>query len=196
MLAEHYTQQVTVDNHAIGGRTARRFIDEGHLDAIWRDIRAGDYLLVQFGTNDGHRTATYSHNGQTIAYYLEPQTEFKTWLQKYVDGAKTRDVQLVLVTPPPRNSAYCTGGNGTGAHAQAMREVAAANAVPLVDLNAAMVELLTNSCPAPVPEKIFLVRADGSIDGTHFQEYGARVMSSVVASEMAKAGLSIVLFAR
>jgi lysophospholipase L1-like esterase len=196
MLAEHYTSQVSVDNRALGGRTARRFIDEGHLDGIWRDIRAGDYLLVQFGTNDGHTSATYTLNGQTIPYYLEPQTAFKSWLQRYVDGAKARGVQLVFVTPPPRNSAYCTGANGTGAHAQAMRELAAANGVPLVDLNASMVELLKNTCPAPVPERIYLVRADGSIDGTHFQEYGARVMSSMVAQAMARAGLSIAQFAR
>lgn len=196
MLPAQYSNQVTVDNRAIGGRSARRFIDEGHLDAIWSDIRAGDYLLVQFGTNDGHRTATYTLNGQTIPYYLEPQTDFKTWLQKYIDGAKTRGVQLVFVTPPPRNSAYCTGGNGTGAHAQAMRELAAANGVPVADLNAKLVTYLTNICPAPVPENFFLLRADGTVDGTHFQEHGARVMSSMVADGMAEASLIIDQFRR
>lgn len=196
MLPGQYTNQVTVDNRAIGGRSARRFIDEGHLDGIWRDIRAGDYLLVQFGTNDGHRSATYTLNGQTIPYYLEPQTDFKIWLQKYVDGAKARGVQLVFVTPPPRNSAYCTGGNGTGAHAQAMRELAAANGVPVADLNAKLVTYLTNICPAPVPENFFLLRADGTVDGTHFQEHGARVMSSMVADGMAEAALAIDQFRR
>lgn len=196
MLPLQYNNQVTVDNRAIGGRSARRFIDEGHLDAIWRDSRAGDYVLVQFGTNDGHRTATYTINGQTIPYYLEPQTDFKSWLQKYVDGAKARELKLVFVTPPPRNSAYCTGGNGTGAHAQAMRELAAVNGVPLVDLNAKLVTYLMNICPAPVPENFFLLRADGTVDGTHFQEHGARVMSSMVADGMAEAALAIDQFRR
>ncbi len=191
MLREQYTSQVTIDNRAIGGRTARRFIDEGRLNAIWNDIRAGDYLLVQFGTNDGHRTATYTINGQTIPYYLAPQTDYKMWLQRYVDGAKMRGVQLVFVTPPPRNSAYCTGSNGTAAHAQAMRELAAANRIPLVDLNARVVNHLMNICPAPVPENFFLRRNDGSVDGTHFQENGARIMSRMVAAGMAEAGLSI-----
>lgn len=191
MLREQYNNQVTIDNRAVGGRSARRFIDEGLLDGIWRDIRAGDYLLVQFGTNDGHRTATYTINGQTIPYYLEPQTDYKTWLQKYVDGAKARGVQLVFVTPPPRNSAYCTGGNGTGAHAQAMRELAATNRVPLADLNSKLVNYLTNICPSPVPENFFLLRPDGTVDGTHFQEHGARVMSAMVADGMAEAQLPI-----
>lgn len=191
MLREQYTAQVTIDNHAVGGRTARRFIDEGRLTEIWNGIRAGDYLLVQFGTNDGHRTATYTINGQTIPYYLAPQTDYKSWLQKYVDGAKARGVQLVFVTPPPRNSAYCTGGNGTAAHAQAMRELAAANQVPLVDLNAKLVNYLMNICPSPVPENFFLRRSDGTVDGTHFQENGARIMSKMVADGMAEANLAI-----
>jgi lysophospholipase L1-like esterase len=196
MLPGQYSNQVTVDNRAVGGRTARRFIDEGRLDAIWNDIRAGDYLLVQFGTNDGHRTATYTINGQTIPYYLDPQTDYKTWLQKYIDGAKARGVQLVFVTPPPRNSAYCTGGNGTAAHAQAMRELARANGVPLADLNTKLVTYLSNICPAPVPENFFLRRADGTVDGTHFQENGARIMSSMVADGMAEASLAIDQFRR
>jgi hypothetical protein len=115
MLPAQYDSQVKVINHAIGGRTARRFIDEGRLSAIWSVAKPGDYLLVQFGTNDGHRTATYTINGQTIPYYLEPSTDFKYYLSQYISGARSRNIRLVFVTPTPRNSAYCTGGNGTGA---------------------------------------------------------------------------------
>jgi lysophospholipase L1-like esterase len=106
MLPAQYDSQVKVINHAVGGRTARRFIDEGRLNAIWSVARPGDYLLVQFGTNDGNRTATYTINGQTIPYYLEPSTDFKYYLSQYISGARGRNVNLVFVTPTPRNSAY------------------------------------------------------------------------------------------
>ena len=183
MLAQHVGKtDVTVDNRAIGGRTARRFIDEGRLDEILADLLPGDYLLVQFGTNDGNRTATYDLGDQTIPYYLDPATDFKSYLQQYLDGARGHGALPVLVTPPPRNSAYCTGGNGTGAHAQAMRELGQAQGVPVVDLNAASVAYLKAICPAPTPEDFFLLRADGSIDGTHFQENGARILAGFVAS--------------
>jgi lysophospholipase L1-like esterase len=191
MLAEHYTDLVTVENRAIGGRTARRFIDEGLLDAIWEDIAAGDYLLVQFGTNDGHTSATYEIDGQEIPYYLDPDTDFKDYLKFYIDGAEERGVQLVFVTPPPRNSAYCTGGNGTGAHAQAMRELAQAEGIPLADLNEKTVSYLMAICPSPTPEDFFFIRSDGSVDGTHFQENGARIMSGFVADGIAEAGLPL-----
>jgi len=191
MLPALYDAQVHVFNHAIGGRTARRFIDEGRLDAIWAVAKSGDYLLVQFGTNDGNRTATYTINGQTIPYYLDPATDFKTWLAKYIDGASSRGIRLVFVTPTPRNSAYCTGGNGTGAWAQAMRELAAARGVPLVDLNLKTVNYLRAICPAPTPETFFFLRPDGTVDGTHFQENGARILARFVADGIGEAGLPL-----
>ena len=181
MLHEHFNDKVTVNNHAVGGRTARRFIDEGRLDSVWNQAQAGDVFLIQFGTNDGHRTATYTINGQTIPYYLDPNTGFKQYLQRYIDGAIMRDVTPVFVSPPPRNSAYCTGGNGTGAHAQAMRELATQNNVLLVDLNQSVVSYLMAICPSPTPEDFFFIRANGSVDGTHFQENGARIMSAMIA---------------
>jgi lysophospholipase L1-like esterase len=191
MLPALYDAQVTVFNHAIGGRTARRFIDEGRLTAIWNVAKAGDYLLVQFGTNDGNTTATYTINGQTIPYYLAPATDFKTWLTQYITGARARGIRLVFVTPTPRNSAYCTGGNGTGAWAQAMRELAAAEGIPLVDLNSKTVNYLRAICPAPTPENFFFLRADGTIDGTHFQENGARILARFVADGIGEASLPL-----
>ena len=43
---------VTVVNYANGGRSTRNFINEGSLDKIKENIKAGDYLFIQFGHND------------------------------------------------------------------------------------------------------------------------------------------------
>ena len=181
MLPVLVTSVAVVDNRAIGGRTARRFIDEGRLDQIWAKIQAGDYLLVQFGTNDGNRNASYESGGMTVPYYLDPATDFKTYVRRYIAGAKERGAVPVLVTPPPRNSAYCTGGNGTNAHAQALRELGESDDVGVVDLNMKTVSYLQAICPEPSPPDFFLERADGTVDGTHFQERGARKLADFVA---------------
>ena len=62
-----------------------------------------------------------------------------------------------------------------------MRELAAARGVALADLNQRSVEYLKAICPSPTPEDFFLLRADGSVDGTHFQENGARHLAAFVA---------------
>ncbi len=194
MLGALFDSKVALENRAIGGRTARRFVDEGTLAAIFDDLAAGDYLLVQFGTNDGNKTATYELDGETIPYYLDPATDFKTYLELYIDGARERSAVPVLVTPPPRNSAYCTGGNGTGAHAEAMRELGAAESVTVLDLNQESVDYLKAICPAPTPEDFFLLRSDGSVDGTHFQENGARILAGLVAGKMQRLSLPLTAY--
>jgi lysophospholipase L1-like esterase len=190
MLPAYVNDGVKIANRAIGGRTARRFIDDGKLDEIWSDIQPGDYLLVQFGTNDGNKTATYTHDGQMIPYYLDPETDFKKYLELYIEGARNRGAVPVFVTPPPRNSAYCTGGNGTGAHAQALRELGMAEQVAVSDLNERTVSYLEAICPAPDPPDFFLQKSDGTVDGTHFQESGARKLAEFVATGLREAGIS------
>jgi len=194
MLHEFFGSLVTIDNRAIGGRTARRFIDEGYLAKIFADIDDGDYLLVQFGTNDSNKSASYTLNGQTIPYYLDPATDFKAYLQQYIDGARTRGATAILVTPPPRNSAYCTGGNGTSAYAEAMRQLGMAKSVAVSDLNRRAVDYLKAICPAPTPENFFLIKADGSVDGTHFQENGARNLARFVSEGLREAATPLAAY--
>ncbi|MCD8158436.1 MAG: pectinesterase family protein [Clostridiales bacterium] len=43
---------VTINNYAQGGRACRSFLNEGKLDTIMENIKAGDYLFMQFGHND------------------------------------------------------------------------------------------------------------------------------------------------
>src|SRR5690606_38909461 len=65
-----------VRNHAIGGRSSRSFIAEGRLDAIARELRRGDVLLVQFGHNDAKQ--------EDPGRYTEPREEYPRWLMRYV----------------------------------------------------------------------------------------------------------------
>ena len=47
-----FDDQIIVDNHAVNGRSSKSFYDNGRLDTILGEIKAGDYLMVQFGIND------------------------------------------------------------------------------------------------------------------------------------------------
>jgi lysophospholipase L1-like esterase len=72
-----------------------------------------------------------------------------------------------------------------------MRELAEEEGVPLVDLNQKTVDYLMAICPAPTPEDFFFLRADGTVDGTHFQENGARILARFVADGIAEASLEL-----
>ncbi|MDP9151764.1 MAG: GDSL-type esterase/lipase family protein, partial [Myxococcota bacterium] len=197
MFAPLYNGKVTVVDAAVGGRTARRFIQEGHLAMILSAIKAGDYLLVQFGTNDSNTNATYVIGNMTYPYYAAADTDFKAYLQPYIDGAHAKGATPVLVTPPPRNSAYCGGGRSLANYGQAMIALGAAGTVAVVDLGMRAYDYLTKICPKPATatqETFFKVNPDGTIDGTHFQENGARMLATFVADGITQDGLGLAAY--
>ena len=97
--------------------------------------------------------------------------------------------------PPPRNSAYCNGPRSLANYGQAMLDLAQTDNIKVVDLGLKTHAHLSAICPKPTTaaqEMFFKINADDSIDGTHFQENGARVMAGFVADgiDEAKLGLS------
>jgi rhamnogalacturonan acetylesterase len=47
------TTRVNVANRAIAGRSARSYINEGAWDNVLAELKPGDYVLLQWGHNDG-----------------------------------------------------------------------------------------------------------------------------------------------
>ena len=192
-LQDNFIANAKIVNKAVGGMTARHFIEAGYLDQILAVIKAGDYLLVQFGTNDSNKTATYTLTGSSteIPYYLDAQPDFKTYLAKYVDGAKAKGATTIFVTPPPRHT--CNAGetgvrNGLSAYAAAMSELGPTLGTLVVDSNAMIIDYLANVTCETSGSTFYLVKADGTTDGTHFQENGAKIIAGLIAK--GKTGLS------
>ena len=44
--------KLLVVNAARGGRSSRTFVTEGHWEKMLADVRAGDFVIIQFGHND------------------------------------------------------------------------------------------------------------------------------------------------
>jgi rhamnogalacturonan acetylesterase len=45
-------QKLSVSNAARGGRSSRTFVTEGHWDKMLAEVKAGDFVIIQFGHND------------------------------------------------------------------------------------------------------------------------------------------------
>lgn len=44
--------KVTIENHALGGTSSRTFQVKGLWEPIFKKLKKGDYVLIQFGHND------------------------------------------------------------------------------------------------------------------------------------------------
>jgi lysophospholipase L1-like esterase len=53
-LADYFDPtRINVRNRALGGRSSRSFQSEGHWVDVLKEMKAGDYVLIQWGQNDG-----------------------------------------------------------------------------------------------------------------------------------------------
>lgn len=57
-------QNAAVVNHAIGGRSARSFTREGRFDEVAAEVQEGDWVVIEFGHNDGGSPNT-NDNGRS-----------------------------------------------------------------------------------------------------------------------------------
>ncbi|WP_189349738.1 rhamnogalacturonan lyase family protein [Zhihengliuella salsuginis] len=185
MLERFLSDDVAVDNHAIGGRSSKNFISQGRLDTVLGQIRPGDYLFVQFGHNDN----SYGVDDR----YAAP-ADYRNYLRAYVDGAVQRGATPILVTPVARRSFDESTGEFNVSFPDYVREaseLAAETGTALVDLSASSRAYLDEIGPEQaksvflwVPAGVYPNRPNGTQDDTHFQEYGAIAMARLIAQDV------------
>lgn len=195
MIGRYFDEKVAFYNHAIGGRSSKNFISQGRLDEILRVINPGDYLMVQFGHND----ATVGVDDR----YASP-ADYKEYLRTYVNGARQRGATPVLVTPVGRRDFDEATGKFNVSfpeYVEKMKELAAEENVALVDLSSlsrAYYDEIgpeaTKSVFLHVDAGVYPNRPNGTVDNTHFQEYGAIHIARLVAGGVK--GLNVPLASR
>ena len=172
-LQNFFTSDVVVVDAAIGGRSSKSFIDEGHLTAILGVIKEGDYLFAAWGINDRYTSDT--------TRYTNPATTYRTYLQQYIDGARSKNAIPVIITPTPRLD-YNNGvfNNDYVAYCQADAAVAASSNTPLIDLQTMALAYYTQIGITVVQTTIVLV-SGGQPNVLHYQAHGAYEMARLVA---------------
>ena len=179
MLTLYLKSGIAVADYAAAGRTSISFINEGRLDAILRVIKPEDYLFIQFGHNDEHAgSGSY------------PFTTYKAALQKYIDGARQHHAIPILVTPVARRS-FDSNGKIIDTHGNfpvAMRQLAAADNVPLLDLTALSMSYFQTLGPIGTQSVFLFLKPgqspdfpNGVSDNTHFSVNGGIQVAQLVA---------------
>jgi lysophospholipase L1-like esterase len=179
------TDSVIVDDRARGGRSTRSFFEEGRWSEIYKSLRPGDVVMIQFGHND----ASVSKGER---YTSLPG--YKEFLRLYVNQSREKGAIPILITPVARNYPWEGGrlGNTHGDYPDGMRAVAAELGVYLIDLSALSMEFFTERGQDYVtatyfmnfPPGMYAAYPDGSKDNTHFQPAGAVAVAGLVFDAM------------
>ena len=148
IIADFDKSKITVANHARGGRSSRTFLTEGLWDAVLKEIKPGDFVLMQFGHNDAgglsdpKGRASIKGNGEetqevtTAAGKSETVHTYGWYLRKYISDAKARGATPIVLSPVPRNI-WKDGkvARASGDYGKWAEEAAKAEGVAFVDLN-------------------------------------------------------------
>ncbi|MCY1138042.1 GDSL-type esterase/lipase family protein [Actinoplanes sp. Pm04-4] len=206
-FAPYFTADVTVRNSAVGGRSIQTWLYEGNVTSTknaagecalsstayssrWTTMlngfRSGDYLVVQFGINDG-TSACPRHVGSA---------RFKELLGVMASAAKARGVRPIFVTPVA--AITCSGGTAVGnrGFVTETKDAATANGVPVIDLHSRSVSLYNSLrlCPNNGDYTAGAVGAFFCNDHTHFEAAGARQIAGVIATALREQNLPLAAY--
>ena len=137
-------------NRAIGGRSSRTFWTEGRWDRVLEELKAGDFVLMQFGHNDGgplddnsRARGTLPGIGEEIREIDNPITKkhevvhtYGWYLRRFIADTKAKGATPIMCTLVPRKTwrdGHIIRNKATDAGWA--EDVARTAGIPVLDLN-------------------------------------------------------------
>lgn len=180
--------KINVANNAMAGRSTRSFTKEGRWRRVDSMLKKGDYLMMQFGHNEGSYPDTAAKNRGVLKgtgeetvdlTYADGRKEtvhtYGWYIRQFVQGAKAKGATPIVLSMIPRNQ--FRDGKVTRASkdfGKWAKEVAEQEGVMFIDLNG----ITSDKYDAMGPEK---VKEYFPGDHTHTNKEGARVNAASVA---------------
>jgi rhamnogalacturonan acetylesterase len=178
--------RINVANRARAGRSARTFVDEGLWDKLIADVKPGDYVLIQFGHNDGGPPDKDKARGDLPGIGDESKDvtmpdgkqltvhTYGWYIRKFVEETKAKDAHPVVLSLTVRNI-WKDGKveRGSGHFGEWSREVAKAEGVPFEDAT----NIIADAYEKMGQEKVTTLFPE---DHTHTSPEGAEIVASLI----------------
>jgi rhamnogalacturonan acetylesterase len=180
-------KKIKVENAALGGRSSRTFHTEGLWGKVVAKMQAGDFVLMQFGHNDGgpldtgRARASLKGTGNETKEIMNETTGKKEvvhtygwYMRKYCTDAKEKGATAIVLSPIPRNI-WKDGkvARASKDYGKWSMESAKATDVAFVDLNELIAARYEKLGEEKVKDLFFG-------DHTHTNPAGARLNAEVV----------------
>lgn len=189
VLAEQFdTARITVENHAMAGRSARTFLDEGRWDKVYNALQPGDFVIMQFGHNDGGDINTGKARGElhgsgdeSKVFKMEKTGKYQViytygwYIRKFVLDCLEKGATPIILSHTPRNK-WANGKieSNAASYGKWAKDIAIRTGVPFIDLNrisGEKLQQLGEGNTAPYFKK----------DHTHASKLGARMNAQSIA---------------
>lgn len=184
--------RLQVVNYSKRGRSTRTFLSEGYWSALLPNVRAGDWVIVQFGHNDG-----------SIDEEQTPPSEYRANFTRFVADIRARGGLPLLATPIVVRRFDSRGAlqDTHGQYPDIVRSVAQSTGTPLLDMQQISARLVTeygvegsrelyqHLAPGQHPNY-----PGGLADNIHLSPTGARLLAQRAAQTMKAMNLPLAAF--
>ncbi|GEM56591.1 rhamnogalacturonan acetylesterase [Flavobacterium branchiophilum NBRC 15030 = ATCC 35035] len=179
------TTDAIVINKAVNGRSTKSFLNEKRWDSIYKNLKRGDYVFIQFGHNDGKVTDSIR--------YTNPHTAYRYNLIQFVQETRQKGAIPILFSSVTRRN-FNEQGVLVSTHndyTQETRLIAKEYEVLFIDLEY-LSEKLEMSYGPENSKKLHLhfiagenpYYPNGKEDNTHYSLLGATEISKIVAQTL------------
>lgn len=188
------SSKIAISNQAMAGRSTRTFIKEKRWEKVLSTVKKGDYVIMQFGHNEGSKPDTSKAGYRGVLRGTGEETVELTWndstietvhtygwyLKKFVREAKEKGATPIICSMIPRNQ-FADGKvkRADKEFGKWAKEVAESEGVFFIDLNAITADKYDVMGPEEV-KKFF------PGDHTHTNVEGARVNAASVVEGIQK----------
>ena len=174
-------RKLNVVNRAIGGRSSRTYYTEGRWDRLAAQLKAGDFVVIQFGHNDGGRIGDPANKHRASAPGIGAATvedtradgskelvhSFGWYMARYVADARARGATVIVCSPVPHRDKW-EQGRDFASFAEWGEQVAQAGGAHFIDLTL----LVTDAYRKAGPQVVNGLFSDAR---THTNEAGAKL---------------------
>jgi len=180
------TNKINIVNQAIAGRSARTYFTDGHWQNTIASVKSGDFLIIQFGTNDGGKIGDPTAKGRPDGAGIGDETvedtkadgtkeivhTFGWYMAQFITQAQARGATVILVSPIPHKDHWETSRD-FATFAQWDAEVAKAHNAFFFDLTM----VITDAYKKVGAEKVATFFSDPR---THTSDTGAQFNAACV----------------
>lgn len=185
VLQPFFTANVVVENKAVNGRSTKSFINEKRWDSIYKKLKKGDYVFIEFGHND--------EKIEDSTRYTNPHTSYRHNLIRFVKESRDKGAIPVLFSSIARRNFNEKGVlvPTHGDYPLETRLVAQEYKVPFIDLEY-YTELLEQSYGPEKSKQLHLHFKVGEnpyydkdkADDTHLSLKGATAIAQIVINQL------------
>lgn len=186
-IDKYFTDDITIENRAMAGRSSKSYNNDGRLDRILTEMHPGDYVFIQFGINDGDENKPER--------YISVE-DYKTLItEKYMGEVEKRGGIPVLMTANPaawwdeENNCFMESRED---YADPMREIAEETGCAFIDANRIVTDVWNSMDKDEVLSGYFICEPleskaypTGTNDTTHMKPKGANAVAGLIADAVA-----------